>query len=284
MKLVLKGSEILSVINALDLYSRIWIGQYNHIMYEMRWIKDCEKLDAREDDLRRMFISLRNITLPELSFYGFSGSYGIFSPQRDIRAAVAYDLQQEIRYRRAWFEKPEGDYTVDFDKPLPCGDDPYPFPKAVCRKDGTDTVLYAEVVTAQAETIITALEIKYLMENGNFKELFSHYTQNEQAISCAEKITEIYAIIPDDTRFQHHTEELHELADKIRKQIPRHRAFFRCPFSNVDVMIADLAEDAVSAVCPVCKVSHDIPRNDIGRKRVWHRNRNMFMAAGESEK
>ena len=227
MKLVLKGSEIGNVINALDLYSRIWIGQYEHIMYEMRWIKDCKEIDAREDDLKWLFIYLRNSAMPELSFYGFSGSYGIFSPKRDIRAAVAYDLQQEIRYRRAWFEKPEGDYTVDFDKPLPCEDDPYPFPKAVCRKDGTETVLSAEVVTAQAEIIIAALEIKCLMENGDFKKLFSYYTQNEQAISCAEKITEIYAEIPDDTHFQYHADALRILADKIRKQIPRHRCLWQ---------------------------------------------------------
>ena len=55
-----------------------------------------------------------------------------FSPDRDTKAAIAYDMQQEFRYRRAWFLKPEGGYTVDFGRPLPCNEDPCDFPKAEC--------------------------------------------------------------------------------------------------------------------------------------------------------
>ena len=132
LKLELRGEEVYSVINTLDLYSRIWIGQYDHIMYEMRWIKDCSKLDTWENQLTDLFKAIRQITLPGLAFYGFSGSYGIFSEERDIRAGIAYDLQQEIRYKKAWFENPTGGYTVDFRAPLPCEDDPYPFPQAAC--------------------------------------------------------------------------------------------------------------------------------------------------------
>ncbi|MBQ8995292.1 MAG: hypothetical protein IJ091_05715, partial [Oscillospiraceae bacterium] len=124
MKILLKGSQIGSVVEALDLYARIWIGQFDHIMYEMRWLKDCEEIDLQEERLVHLFLALRNILLPGLSGYSLSGSYGIFSRKRDIRAAVAYDLQQVIRYRKAWFEKPEGGYTVDFRAPYPCEDDP----------------------------------------------------------------------------------------------------------------------------------------------------------------
>ena len=61
-----------------------------------------------------------------------SASFGIFSPKRDVKAAIAYDMQQEFRYRRAWYLNPNGGHTVDFGEPLPCGDDPCEFPKADC--------------------------------------------------------------------------------------------------------------------------------------------------------
>ena len=45
--------EIKSVLNALDFYSRIWIGQYDHILWEIRWMKDCSQLDKLDEVLRR---------------------------------------------------------------------------------------------------------------------------------------------------------------------------------------------------------------------------------------
>lgn len=219
VKLELWGSEAYLVINALDFYSRIWIGQYDHIMYEMRWQKDCGKLDAQENKLIDLFKSVRQITLPELALYGFSGSHGIFSEDRDVRAAIAYDLQQEIRYKKAWFEYPAGGYTVDFGTPLPCEDDPYPFPKAACRKEGEETIVYMEVVAAQAKIIVEALEIRYCLENNDFAALFAHYTENEQALGYAEQISEIYSAIPESRYYYSRTDVLRNLADRTRKQL-----------------------------------------------------------------
>ena len=28
-------------MQALDLYSRIWIGQYDHILWDLRWYRNC---------------------------------------------------------------------------------------------------------------------------------------------------------------------------------------------------------------------------------------------------
>ena len=126
------NNEILIILQALDLYSRIWIGQYDHILWDLRWYRNCNQLDELDKTLRREFLDIRNIVLPGLYEYSLNGSYGIFSPDRDTKAAIAYDMQQEFRYRRAWFLKPEGGYTVDFGRPLPCNDDPCDFPKADC--------------------------------------------------------------------------------------------------------------------------------------------------------
>ena len=72
-------NEILIVLNALDFYSRIWIGQYDHMLWDLRWYRNCSQLDALDDTLRRKFWDIRNIILPGLRKYSLNGSYGIFS-------------------------------------------------------------------------------------------------------------------------------------------------------------------------------------------------------------
>ena len=72
-------NEIRIVLNALDFYSRIWIGQYDHMLWDLRWYRNCSQLDALDDTLRRKFWDIRNIILPGLRKYSLNGSYGIFS-------------------------------------------------------------------------------------------------------------------------------------------------------------------------------------------------------------
>lgn len=48
-------NEIRIVLNALDFYSRIWIGQYDHMLWDLRWYRNCSQLDALDDTLRRKF-------------------------------------------------------------------------------------------------------------------------------------------------------------------------------------------------------------------------------------
>ena len=224
MKIVLRGSEIDHVINALDLYSRIWIGQYDHIMYEMRWRKTCDEIDRQEKKLIGLFMAMREITLPELNGYDFCASHGIFSSERDVKAAVAYDLQQEMRYKKAWFEKPEGGYTVDFNTPIPCEDDPYPFPEAFCRTEKEMTVLETEMTAGQSDIIINAFEIQCCIENGDFKKVFSYYTEDERALGYAQRITDIYSQIPISRYYQGKTNDLRNLSAIIEKQIAVQKA------------------------------------------------------------
>ena len=224
MRIELKGSEISCVINALDLYSRIWIGQYAHLMYEMRWQKECDEFDRQEKKLIDLFKAMREITLPELNGYDLSASHGIFSSERDVKAAVAYDLQQEMRYKKAWFEKPEGGYTVDFHTPLPCEDDPYPFPEAFCRTEKEMTVLETEMTAAQSDIIINALETQCCIENGDFKKLFSYYTEDERVLGYVQRIADIYSQIQNSRYYQGKTNDLRNLSAKIEKQIAVQKA------------------------------------------------------------
>ena len=184
-------NEILIILQALDLYSRIWIGQYDHILWDLRWYRNCNQLDELDKTLRREFLDIRNIVLPGLYEYSLNGSYGIFSPDRDTKAAIAYDMQQEFRYRRAWFLKPEGGYTVDFGRPLPCNDDPCDFPKADCYDVDGEFRIKIYIVDAQLKVIIDALNIGILESDCQIRKLFEYYTDDQEALQIAEKVTEL---------------------------------------------------------------------------------------------
>lgn len=71
-------NEIRIILQALDLYSRIWIGQYDHILWDLRWYRNCNQLDELDKTLRREFLDIRNIVLPGLHECSLNGSYGIF--------------------------------------------------------------------------------------------------------------------------------------------------------------------------------------------------------------
>ena len=66
MRLRIYDEEISVVIDALDFYSRIWIGQYRNILFESRGLKQCDQLDKHEDEIVSRLLFLRRILLPGL--------------------------------------------------------------------------------------------------------------------------------------------------------------------------------------------------------------------------
>ena len=66
-------SEMGMIISSLDFYMRMYIGQYREILFDLRWYRDCSYLDDLEDELRVQFIQIRNILLPDIAGYGWSG-------------------------------------------------------------------------------------------------------------------------------------------------------------------------------------------------------------------
>ena len=184
--------EIRRILEALDFYSRIWIGQYDHILWEMRWMKDCDKLDLFDEAIRKKFIKMRQIILPALEDYPLSASFGIFSDKRDVKVAIAYDMQQEFRYKKAWFLHPEGGYTVDFGSPLPCEDDPCVFPKAECYRENGEFRIRVTIEEVQLSIMIDALQVRALADQGQMRKVFSYYTDDSCALSLADDITDIF--------------------------------------------------------------------------------------------
>ena len=103
------------LVNALDLYSRIGMGQLTEVAHILRMnvignpSGTVDALDAVERLTREA---------ASLWMGGSGGYYGITSEKiRDV-FRVAWDLQQVIRYRLAWDRKPEGGIQVHFDDPM----------------------------------------------------------------------------------------------------------------------------------------------------------------------
>lgn len=269
--------------NALDLYPRIWLGQYDHIESDMRWQKDCTELDNAGTATQVNFMCIRSILLPELQRYGYNGSHGIYSPTRDFRAGAAYDIIQEMRFKIAWFEHPEGGNTVNFNTPLRSEDDPYPSINARCRIRDGKTILDMDAVPEQIDIMITALKVKDAENHSDIRTIFSFYTDNSDALGYAEEAANIYKTIPDDERFVKDSKMISSLIIRLEDSIEQRtkdkgeRLFLRCPFADVDVMILDAINDTNRVMCPICHEEHFLPHDDAGRKRIWHRNRNMFM-------
>lgn len=111
-------SELHSIINSLDLYSRIMIGQYNHIVDEYMWYLPKEKRINRNDldYIEHLLYSIRSCFIPSLDSDPRKslGIWGYDTPEEAIRA---YDIQQVLRYQLAWHEYPEGGYTANFYEP-----------------------------------------------------------------------------------------------------------------------------------------------------------------------
>lgn len=194
MILKLEKNEICTIINALDFYSRIWIGQYDRLLYDIRWYKNIHKLDDMENNIISDLMSIRNILLPELT-YGFHSSYGIFSPEIDYRAGVAYNMQQEFRYKLAWFEYPAGGVTVNFNPPLRVESDPYDKPNAECKYENEKLIIEVDICKEQLDIILSALHVNHAKQICDIVSLFSVYTNNNGVFTISQHLTSLLSNI-----------------------------------------------------------------------------------------
>ena len=116
-------SKLADMINTLDLYSRIMIGQYNHITDVYIWsLPRGKRIDIKKlDEIQDLLYSIRHLFIPSLSDDS-RFSLGIWSPETPEKAIKAYDIQQVLRYQLAYYEYPEGGNTVNFYEPYINGD------------------------------------------------------------------------------------------------------------------------------------------------------------------
>lgn len=108
--------DVQDMIYALDLYSRLLMGQYDEIPFR-RGFTICYSHD--NPDLLHNFLQLREVFIPCLP-PRMNTSLGIWSPETPIVAIRAYDIQQALRYQISWHNHKDGEqtYTRNFDVPV----------------------------------------------------------------------------------------------------------------------------------------------------------------------
>lgn len=188
--------EISEVINALDFYSRIWIGQYLEIDNQMVWLKkELYKENSREK-VTPLLLIIRNRLLPDLSI-GIGNilhaSYGIYSDQINKRARIAYDMQQVISYTAAWYLHPEGGLGVDFGKPLPA-EDTIPLITATCFSHNKEIAMKVTFLDPlQWQILKDAVAVLNCLYHGKIHDLFAYYTNDKVALEIAKDVEKYYA-------------------------------------------------------------------------------------------
>ena len=121
-------NEVLDAINSLDTYSRIWMGQFDHIDLAWRMWRFATYGQSRESHIcEELLMAMRALFLPETAILGRGASLGIWSDKVNELAVCAHDMQQVIRHDWSWFNEPEGDCMSRwFDTPYLHGSLPIP--------------------------------------------------------------------------------------------------------------------------------------------------------------
>ena len=110
-----KQADIL--IAALDLYTRIGIGQFEEILSV--YDRGLQLADVTREGMRNGLDFVK-----QLAGHPPNGSHGIHNQAVDDNFRVSYDLKQVIRNRIAWDREPKGGMQVDFDEPRATGKEP----------------------------------------------------------------------------------------------------------------------------------------------------------------
>lgn len=114
MKIELTDKQADILVAALDLYSRIHLGQFEEVANIAR-MYDISKFHNEYDAHNDFDDAIREAK----GILGFdrNASWGIFNDKVNDLARVSWDMQQVIRHHLAWKRNPEGGFTVNFDTP-----------------------------------------------------------------------------------------------------------------------------------------------------------------------
>lgn len=105
------------IVDALDLYSRLLMGQFDEI--ESLLVHHGKSEFWKDDKLRRILKtnlqSAKTIIYPELADGAY---YSIFDNKHTpFVARLAYDIQAKMNHDISWHVHPEGGITTNFDSP-----------------------------------------------------------------------------------------------------------------------------------------------------------------------
>lgn len=203
MKIVFTKDDVPAVIRALDLYSRIFIGQYDHLNWDIRLNADEKKISWKEiesAEIMRTFLfkEIRDIIIPDLAHFELYASHGIWNFDRnDPRAIDAYDLQQTIRFVDAWFRRPEGGIGVCFSKPWIRGR--YPEVKAEVTGTRSDYHMTIELLPEQFVILKEAAEVFLHAQCQEYEKMFAMFTNDQKALELARKAEQYNVVQKPDS-------------------------------------------------------------------------------------
>lgn len=103
--------------NALELYARLKIGQFDRITELMLDVRSVDEYCQRRD--------LANDLLKIVACIIFGrNDYGQPKCEKDALHHRAWNIYTALRYQMAWHDRPEGGWGLHFDKPYPWGGEP----------------------------------------------------------------------------------------------------------------------------------------------------------------
>ena len=194
MRMVLRDSEIGICISALDFYSRMYMGQYAEIDFELRQYRFDSEFDYQYMFARKhIYTAIRNLVFHdnEIAEWDLHGSLGIWSEDTDVRAKNAYDMQQVIRHHHAWCCNPEGGMGRSFDAPL-FGGELNPI-KCDCSKNEQGIVMnISNIEKEHLRIMITAVQIYLCLHTIQINKLMKYYTHDENALELALTVEKLY--------------------------------------------------------------------------------------------
>lgn len=114
IRVTLTPEQVRVLNDALDIYSRIHIGQFHRIREEF-WSKLPDR--AAVDRMEAFLYSARQEAFPELTG-GPNHSHSMSGHRVKEAGKIAYDIKQVVRVANAYARHPEGGHTVDFNSPL----------------------------------------------------------------------------------------------------------------------------------------------------------------------
>lgn len=194
MRMVLRDSEIGICISALDFYSRMYMGQYAEIDFELRQYRFDSEFDNQYMFARKhIYTAIRNLVFHdnEIAEWDLNGSLGIWSEDTDVRAKNAYDMQQVIRYHYAWCCNPEGGMGRSFDAPL-FGGELNPI-KCDCSKNEQGIVMnISNIEKDHLRIMIEAVQIYLCLHTIQINKLMKYYTHDENALELALAVEKLY--------------------------------------------------------------------------------------------
>lgn len=122
--LTLTREQAIVTRDALELFARLKIGQFERITEMMLDVRSAEEYCRRRDLANDLFKITSGIIFGR-------NAYGLSNCKKDDEHHIAWNIYTTLRHHIAWHDNPEGGWGVYFDKPYPSGDQNLPDCKTV---------------------------------------------------------------------------------------------------------------------------------------------------------